>query len=676
MWHLLLSCMIVAAAAASGLAPVTVHVGSEGTQSAVGSCNLAVCTKFSPNKIDYRDTDIAVAHQVYNESACCSLCAAHNARLPAGAPASSNCTIAVWHGPGIWTCNLKATASQPFNSTTVVAVQPAPGPPPAAPLRFASIYTDHAVLQAAPSRSVVWGFANVAKGTQLRLDLDSEGSTSDDRVSVDATLQPLPPCSPYSDKWIWRALLPATPASFASHTLSVSGGGLNASITDVVFGDVFACGGQSNMEYSINGSNGDVIKHPPINDSLAEIATMRQSRYSGVRMIRAGHNAPTTPALELPTPSQGGEPFAPVVGWTRPCSEIDGAEVCRVDVSALCWLFGRNVHDGLAAVGRPTPIGLVQSCWSGSPDEDWSTAASLRRCGVAAEHDGGMFNGMIRPLLNTTIKGAIWYQGESDSQHPAGVSGYNCTFPSMVDAWRGAWHDGTGGETDPSFPFGFVQLNSMGNDSVYDNPSAAGNFSSPFSPGFAGLRWAQTSGHGYVPNDAQPNTFMAVAYDTPDRPVPAPIDGHAGADPGFNVHSPFKQPTAARLARAALATVYNVTVDTVGPLPGRVIRSADGRSLVLTVERAGSGVAELRTSRGFEVLAGEKWVSVPAVSRTASTVTISPVPAAASKLRYNWYTNPCGLNCYGCAVYANVQPVGNWSGELPFLPLPPFMVDL
>jgi hypothetical protein len=148
MWHLLLSCMIVAAA--SGLAPVTVTVSSEGTQSlcaAVGSCNTAVCTKFSPNKIDYRDADVAVAHQVYNESACCSLCAAHNARLPAGAPASSNCTIAVWHGPGIWTCNLKATASQPFDSTTVVAVQPAPGPPPAAPLRFASIYTDHAVLR-------------------------------------------------------------------------------------------------------------------------------------------------------------------------------------------------------------------------------------------------------------------------------------------------------------------------------------------------------------------------------------------------------------------------------------------------------------------------------------------------------------------------------------------------
>ena len=447
-------------------------------------------------------------------------------------------------------------------------MQPAPGPPPASPLRFASIYTDHAVLQS--SGAVVWGFANVDAGTLLSVTLDNDtgnvsgGGTGEDKghdhgggaaITVPATLQPLPPDSPYTDKWIWRAELPPTIASFAPHTLTVSGGGLTASISDIVFGDVYVCGGQSNMEYSINGSNGDVIKHPPINDSLAEIATMRQQRYSGVRMIRAGHNAPTVPALELEAPAQGGEPFAPVLGWTRPCYTINGTEVCRVDVSALCWLFGRNIHDGLADAGRPTPIGLVQSCWSGSPDEPWSTAASLRRCGLSPKGDGGMFNGMIRPLLNTTIKGAIWYQGESDSQHPAGVSGYNCTFPSMVDAWREAWFDGTSGKTNPQFPFLFVQLNSMGNDTVYNNPSGAGNLSSPFSPGFAGLRWAQTSGHGYVPNGAQRNTFMAVAYDTPDRPVPAPIDGHPGADPGFNVHSPFKQPVAARLARVALSAV-------------------------------------------------------------------------------------------------------------------------
>ena len=44
----------------------------------------------------------------------------------------------------------------------------------------------------------------------------------------------------------------------------------------------------------------------------------------------------------------------------------------------------------------------------------------------------------------------------------------------------------------------------------------------PLSPvfGYAGLRWSQTAGYGYAPNPAMPNTFMAVSYDTPDRPTP------------------------------------------------------------------------------------------------------------------------------------------------------------
>jgi hypothetical protein len=159
----------------------------------------------------------------------------------------------------------------------------------------------------------------------------------------------------------------------------------------------------------VNGSNGGTIKHPPINDSLTEIATMRESRYSAVRLIRSGHNDVKAPALELPLPAQGGEPFGPVVGWTQPCFTANGSETCRVDVSALCWLFGRNVFNALSDVGRPRPIGMIQSCWSGSPDEAWSTAEGLRKCGKPeTETNGGMFNGMIAPLLNTTIKGAIW----------------------------------------------------------------------------------------------------------------------------------------------------------------------------------------------------------------------------------------------------------------------------
>ena len=59
--------------------------------------NNTCCARFSPNKIDYADRDVLVVPNVMNESVCCSLCAAHNANRPHDAPASTNCTIAVWY---------------------------------------------------------------------------------------------------------------------------------------------------------------------------------------------------------------------------------------------------------------------------------------------------------------------------------------------------------------------------------------------------------------------------------------------------------------------------------------------------------------------------------------------------------------------------------------------------
>lgn len=66
-----------------------------------------------------------------------------------------------------------------------------------------------------------------------------------------------------------------------------------------------------------------------------------------------------------------------------------------------------------------------------------------------------LYNAMIHPLLNMTIYGAIWYQGEANANAP---NTYNCTFPAMIDDWRQKWYDGTDGFTDPQFPFGFVQV--------------------------------------------------------------------------------------------------------------------------------------------------------------------------------------------------------------------------
>lgn len=91
----------------------------------------------------------------------------------------------------------------------------------------------------------------------------------------------------------------------------------------------------------------------------------------------------------------------------------------------------------------------------------------------------------------------------------------------MIADWRAKWAAMTDGRTSSQFPFGFVQLNSIGNNSVYDSPTDPGDDLSPVF-GYAALRWSQTASYGFVPNPAQPRVFMAVSYDTPDRPSTEP----------------------------------------------------------------------------------------------------------------------------------------------------------
>ena len=65
----------------------------------------------------------------------------------------------------------------------------------------------------------------------------------------------------------------------------------------------------------------------------------------------------------------------------------------------------------------------------------------------------------------------------------------------MMSTWRQRWHEGTGGATDPTFPFGFVQVGPMGH---------------PGADSFA-IRMGQTCDFGYAPNERMTNTFAATA---------------------------------------------------------------------------------------------------------------------------------------------------------------------
>eukprot|EP01084_Bolivina_argentea_P115747 205780_1 len=147
---------------------------------------------------------------------------------------------------------------------------------------------------------------------------------------------------------------------------------------------------------------------------------------------------------------------------------------------------------------------------------------------------------MIYPFITMTIKGAIWYQGESDSENQKYAESYDCGFKAMISDWRLKWNQYS--NTSITFPFGSVQISVWGDTSnVTCGTSSAWNECI----GAAQVRWAQTGNMGYLPNKELPNVFMAVATDLGDP-----------KSPFGDIHPRYKQQMAKRLSNAALNLVY------------------------------------------------------------------------------------------------------------------------
>ncbi len=202
---------------------------------------------------------------------------------------------------------------------------------------------------------------------------------------------------------------------------------------------------------------------------------------------------------------------------------------------------------------------------------------------------------MIAPLTPYTIKGVIWYQGETNSAVERAPL-YGKLFSTMINSWRGAWQQG-------QFPFLFTQISS---------------FNSP-QENWGLLRDQQRR------TLAVTNTAMAVTLDV----------GQAD-----NVHPPDKQTVGARLAVAALATVYGKAVEYSGPLFRQAIEE-DGGMRVYFDHAAGLRVHG-DTLLGFEV-AGKDGVFYPAkatiaggAAQNGSVVVSSDRVGDPQYVRYGW----------------------------------------
>jgi sialate O-acetylesterase len=207
-----------------------------------------------------------------------------------------------------------------------------------------------------------------------------------------------------------------------------------------------------------------------------------------------------------------------------------------------------------------------------------------------------LFNGMVAPETPFTIKGVIWYQGESNSRL-AFAPMYGKIFPALIADWRKQWHEG-------DFPFLFVQISS---------------FTSDATEAWASIREAQRRSLSVS------NTAMAVTIDI--------------GDPD-NVHPADKQTVGARLALAARALAYGENVEYSGPLFRQA--TPEGDAVRVWFDHAAHGLtAKGDALQGFEI-AGDDGRFVTATARIdGQTVLVTNAKVAEPKyVRYGWANAP------------------------------------
>ncbi|XP_041350889.1 sialate O-acetylesterase-like [Gigantopelta aegis] len=462
------------------------------------------------------------------------------------------------------------------------------------------------VLQRGPQKAIIWGTADTV-GERVTVTIHGHG-----HVTTHVTKHPS------KSGGIWKVKLPAITAHGPFTVLAKSSEG-EATLHDVLFGDVWVCSGQSNMEFSMYN----------IFNASAEMATA--SSFKNIRIFKAKKS-------QSPTPYQDLSSIA--IQWSLPTKRS------LPNFSAVCMLYAEYLYPHLNY-----PIGLVDTDWGGTPIEAWSSPEALNACSHI--HKRGPFvhtvlwNAMVSPLLPMTIYGAIWYQGESNAHVEAEANRYACKFPEMINDWRKRFNEASLGETRADFPFGFVQLAA--------NSDNLANFGA-----FPALRWAQTAKYGFVPNKIMPNTFMSVAMDLPDP--------HA---PYGTIHPRDKQDVARRLVLSGLSVAYGIKgIDSQGPFPTAFTAHKVHHTLHIEYDN-GNIPIDVRNNTGFEVCCSaqsipcgdhDPWVAAPVTKHdtTSVTLTTSACHQHVFGVRYAWRATPCEFK--KCSVYGRDND----------LPAPPF----
>jgi sialate O-acetylesterase len=286
-------------------------------------------------------------------------------------------------------------------------------------LRAAAIFGDNMVLQqqqavpiwgwSAPGAAIVVKFAGQSKSTHA----DANGR--------------------------WLVKLGKLKASSTPESLIIESG-TTKTFTNILVGEVWLCSGQSNMEKPIGNQPGQ----KPCFNAPEELAA---ANYPNIRLFKIEKTLSPTPLDDLKL-------FAT---W-RAC---DSNALEQIKFSAAGYFFGREIHTNL-----DVPVGLVESSWGGTRIEPWTppvgfeSVPSLKKISaspmpskIANTTPMAIYNAMIAPVAGFAIRGALWYQGESNCMgtNDNDYLTYEDKMKALVGGWREIWNQG-------DFPFYFVQI--------------------------------------------------------------------------------------------------------------------------------------------------------------------------------------------------------------------------
>jgi sialate O-acetylesterase len=213
-----------------------------------------------------------------------------------------------------------------------------------------------------------------------------------------------------------------------------------------------------------------------------------------------------------------------------------------------------------------------------------------------------LYNAMIHPLLPFAIKGAIWYQGESNAGR---AFEYRTLFPAMIQSWRSAWgHE---------FPFLFVQLAPFKKIAEHPKPSD----------------WAELREAQFLTTQRLPHTAMAVITDTTD-----PAKDQA------DIHPQNKAPVGERLALAAREKVYGEKIAGIGPVYESV--KFEGNKAILSFTSVGGGLMLKGEKLTGFAIAGkdQKFVNAEATIEGNTVIVSSPEVQQPVAVRFGWADYP------------------------------------